>query len=132
VALFAGAALYITVIEHPPRMSLDTQVAMAEWAPSYKRATWMQAPLAVIGFAAGAGAWGLGAPVEWLIASLLIGSVVPFTFLAIMPTNNRLLAHGRDAASAETRSLLERWGKLHAVRTMLSLAAFLLVLGFSV
>jgi hypothetical protein len=49
-ALFAGAAVYINVVEHPARVSCGTEVAAVEWAPSYKRATWMQAPLAVVGF----------------------------------------------------------------------------------
>ena len=40
-----------------------------------------------------------------------------------MPTNQRLLATERDSISAETRVLLERWGRLHAVRTVLSLVA---------
>jgi hypothetical protein len=45
-----------------------------------------------------------------------------------MPTNNALLARGRDLGSAETRTLLEHWTKLHAVRTALSLAATILYL----
>jgi hypothetical protein len=32
-----------------------------------------------------------------------------------MPTNHKLLATDRDAASAETRVLLIRWGNLHAL-----------------
>jgi len=49
-ALFAGAAVYINAVEHPARMSCGTEAAVAEWTPSYQRATWMQAPLAVVGF----------------------------------------------------------------------------------
>ena len=41
--LFAGAALYINVAEHPSRMGLETRMAALQWAPSYKRATWLQA-----------------------------------------------------------------------------------------
>lgn len=122
-ALFAGAALYINLVEHPARMELDTRVAAAEWAPSYKRATWMQAPLALISFLAGTAVWIMGASVGWLIGALLIGAVVPFTFVGIMPTNHALLAPKRDLGSPETRALLERWARLHAVRTVLSLAA---------
>ncbi len=122
-ALFAGAALYINVVEHPARMGLETKLAAAQWAPSYKRATWLQAPLAILSFICGVTIWLLGAGVAWLVAALLIGAVVPFTFGVIMPTNHRLLAAGRDLASAETRSLLVRWGQLHAVRTALSVAA---------
>jgi hypothetical protein len=46
--LFAGAALYINVVEHPSRMILDTRAAVAQWVPSYKRATLLQAPLALL------------------------------------------------------------------------------------
>lgn len=120
--LFAGAALYINVAEHPARMGLETRAAALQWAPSYQRATWLQAPLALLSLICGVGAWFLGAGVYWLVAALLVGAVVPFTFVVIMPTNNRLLASGRDLGSAETRALLVRWGKLHAVRTALSLA----------
>jgi hypothetical protein len=124
--LFAGAALYINVVEHPARMALDTASAAKQWAPSYKRATMLQAPLALLSLLSGTAAWLLGAGVDWLIAALMIGSVVPITFIVIMPTNRRLLDPLRDLASAETRALLERWNKLHAVRTALGLAASLL------
>ena len=50
-SLFAGAALYINVAEHPARMLLETRPAVQQWAPSYQRATWMQAPLALASFA---------------------------------------------------------------------------------
>ena len=70
---------------------------------------------------------------RWIAAELntlgvpsLIGAVVPFTFIGIMPTNRALLAPGRDLGTAETRSFLEHWAKLHAVRTGLSLAATML------
>ena len=122
-ALFAGAALYINVAEHPARMSLETRMAALQWAPSYKRATWLQAPLAVISLLCGVLVWLQGGHVAWLVAALLAGAVVPFTLIIIMPTNHKLLAGGRDLSSQETRELLVRWGKLHAVRTALSLVA---------
>ena len=121
--VFAGAAVYINLVEHPARMGCDTVTAATVWAPSYKRATWMQAPLAIVGFVAGVLAWTVGAGILWLIGALLLGLVVPFTFIVIMPTNHRLLAVGRDLSSAETRRLLEAWGRLHAVRSALSLGA---------
>lgn len=125
-ALFSGAALYINLVEHPSRMGLDTRAAATQWSPSYKRATWMQAPLALLSFLGGAVVWLMGAGVGWLVAGLFIGLVVPFTIIVIMPTNHKLMAPGRDLGSAETRSLLASWGKLHAVRTVLSLLATVL------
>ena len=105
-----------------------TLSATSQWAPSYKRATWMQAPLAVISFLAGVGVWFLGGGLMWLVAALFIGAVVPITFLVIMPTNQRLLAVGRDLGSKETRELLQRWGKLHGVRSVASGIATMLML----
>jgi hypothetical protein len=126
--LFAGAALYINFAEHPARMGLETRMAALQWAPSYRRATWMQAPLALGSFLAGVMAWLLGASVGWLVAAVLVGLVVPFTLVVIMPTNHQLLEPGRDLDSAATRALLLRWGKLHAVRTALSVVATLIYL----
>ena len=124
--LFAGAATYINMVEHPARMRLDTAMAAAQWAPSYARATLMQAPLAVIGLLSATAAWWMDAGTVWLVAGLLLGSVVPFTLIVIMPTNNRLLDPSRDRNSSETRALLDHWAKLHAVRSVLGLAAFVL------
>ena len=126
--LFAGAELYINVAEHPARMALETKMAALQWAPSYKRATLLQAPLALVSFVTGTATWLLGAGVWWFVAALLIGAVVPFTFIVVMPTNHKLLSPGRDLTSVETRELLQKWGKLHAVRTVLSLAASVIYL----
>ena len=126
--LFTGAAIYITLVEHPARMGCDTKTAATVWAPSYKRATVMQASLAILSFLAGVSAWLLSGVVIWLAGAVVIGLVVPFTFIAIMPTNHQLLEPGRDLASVETRKLLEKWGRLHAVRSVLSLAASVIYL----
>ncbi len=121
--VFAGAAIYVNLVEHPARMGCSTQIAATVWAPSYKRGTWMQAPLAIVSFLAGTASWLLGAGVGWLVGAIIILAVVPFTFVAIMPTNNQLLTPGRDLSSPETRALLKRWAMLHGVRTVLSLLA---------
>ena len=130
--LFTGAAIYINFVEHPARMGCDTKTAATVWAPSYKRATVMQASLAILGFLSGLAVWFLGGGVMWLVGAVFIGLVVPFTFIAIMPTNHQLLTPGRDLASSETRALLEKWGKLHAVRSVLSFVASVVYVGLLV
>lgn len=122
-ALFAGAALYINVAEHPARMTLETRWAAAQWAPSYQRATLLQAPLALMSLVCGSLVWALGGSIAWLIAALMIGAVVPFTFIVVMPTNRTLLDPRTDTTSEQTRALLQKWNRLHAVRTALSLGA---------
>jgi hypothetical protein len=125
-ASFAGASIYIDLVEHPARLSCGTGVAATQWAPSYKRATVMQVSLALVAAAAGVFRGLQGGAAVWLWAAILIFAVIPFTAVAVLPTNKRLLDPSRDKTSAETRELLERWGRLHAVRTLLSLAASIL------
>lgn len=127
-AIFAGAAVYINVVEHPARMSCGTELAATQWAPSYKRATWMQAPLAILGFACAVGAWLSGSSVWWLVGGLIFGLVVPFTLAVITPINRRLLSHDLDRRSQVARHLLRRWNSVHAVRTLLSTVALVILL----
>lgn len=122
--MFSGAAVYVTVAEHPARLECGHALAVREFGPSYRRAAVMQASLALIGCLAGIGAWLQGAGVGWLAWGLLLGAVVPFTLIVIMPTNRRLLDPALDPGSAEARALLLRWGRLHAVRTVAGGAAF--------
>jgi hypothetical protein len=124
-AVFAGAALYISLVEQPARLGLDHRSLLAEWKPAYKRGTAMQAPLAVMGFLLGLAAWWQTGHAEWALGALLMVANWPFTFLAIMPTNERLMATEPAAAGPESRVLVERWGSLHAVRTALGFAASL-------
>src|SRR5262249_31402240 len=127
-ALFTGAAVYITFIEHPARMQCGVEVAATEFAPSYRRATVMQATCATVGLLSSVAAWLGGASLGWLIAGVLLGSVIPFTLMVILPTNRRLLDPTLDKQSAEAERLLARWGRLHAVRSVLSGLALLLLL----
>src|SRR5713101_1767024 len=94
--LFAGAAMYVSFVEHPARLSCGTELAVREFAPSYKRGTIMQASLAVLGCIGGIiGGWQRG-DLAVIIAGLLLGSVVPFTLIVILPTNKRLLDPALD------------------------------------
>src|SRR6202048_4922328 len=126
--LFAGAALYVSFVEHPARMLCGTRLAITEFAPSYKRGTVMQASLAAVGTLAAIAAWLLGAPAPWLVGGLLLGAVIPFTLIVILPTNKRLLDPSLDKDSELAEQLLHRWATLHAVRSALSLASFLVFL----
>jgi len=120
-ALFTGAALYVALVEHPARMEAGTEVAAREFAPSYDRARRMQATLAIAAGITGVATWLHGEEITWLVAGLVILALVPFTLIVIGPVNARLLAPDRDPGSAETRRLLEQWGRLHAIRAAVAL-----------
>lgn len=122
-ALFAGAAIYVSFVEQPARLLLDDRAALEEWQPSYKRGAMMQASLALAAFLAGAGAWWLTRLPLFAFAAVLQILPWPWTLLVIRPTNNALLAMDPAAAGAHSRALLEKWGRLHLVRTALGFAA---------
>ena len=127
-ALFAGAAVYISLVEHPARMECGVEIAATEFPPSYRRAAIMQASMAALGLASSIVAWLVGATFWWLVAGILLGSVIPFTLLVIFPTNKQLLSPALDRRSPQTGHLLARWGRLHAVRSVLSGLALLVYL----
>jgi hypothetical protein len=131
-AIFTGAALYISVVEQPARLALDTPALLTEWKPAYKRGTLMQAPLAILGFILGLAAWWQTGNVGWLIGALLMIANWPVTLLAIMPTNHKLLATDPAATGPDTRAMIVKWGSLHAVRTILGGAASLSFLWASI
>ena len=127
-SLFTGAALYISFVEHPARMECGVETASTEFPPGYRRATVMQAPLAALGLLSSFIAWLAGATFWWAIAGVLLGSVIPYTLIVMLPTNRRLLNPALDRRSVHTGQLLARWGTLHAVRSVLSVVALLLFL----
>jgi hypothetical protein len=55
--------------------------------------------------------------------SLRIDMPIPETALPMIPTNRKLKAIENGDAGRASRRLLETWGRLHAIRTCLGLAA---------
>jgi anthrone oxygenase-like protein len=124
-AIFFGAAFYVSVAEHPARLTLDDRALLAEWKPSYKRGTAMQAPLAILGFALAMIAWWQSQHPGFLIGAIAMIAPWPWTLFVIKPTNDALLATDPERAGPQSRGLLVRWGALHAVRTALGALASL-------
>jgi hypothetical protein len=120
---FAGAAIYVNVAEQPARLALDDRALLAEWKPSYARGFAMQASLALASALAGVLAFWLTRDWRWMLGALLIFANWPYTLLVILPVNKRIEATAPDQANAETRTLILRWGALHAGRSLLGAAA---------
>jgi Domain of unknown function (DUF1772) len=126
--MFAGAAFYLTTVEHPARMSVGAAAALREFRPSYKRAAPQQAILAIVCFVCGVSLALRTQHWLWLMGGSLVGAVVPFTFIFTMATNLLLLDEAKHLDAHALETLLAKWARLHAVRTVLSLLGFLALL----
>lgn len=124
--LFTGAAIYVSLVEQPARMECGTGLAVTEFAPSYRRGSVMQATFGAIGFLSAAAAWLKGSSFWWLVGGFVLLAVIPFTLVVIFPTNKQLLDSSLDKNSDLASKLLIRWGRLHAVRSILGLVSFLI------
>ncbi|MDB4542859.1 DUF1772 domain-containing protein [bacterium] len=133
IALFAcgtffGAALYISVVQHPAALEAGVAVGERFFPPMYKRAAPLQILMALVGFLSGIVAWYQSSDNLWLLGSLLLISVVPITLIVIKPVNDIPLAQDNDPDSAKTAELLQRWGPKHWLRTVVSGVSFLMYL----
>jgi hypothetical protein len=124
-AIFSGAAIYVNAVEQPARFRLDDRALLAEWKPSYKRGTMMQAPLALAGFALGLAAWWQTRDFLFLAGGIAMLANWPWTIFVINAVNAALNATEPEQAGAQTRALIAKWGRLHAVRTALGFVAVL-------
>lgn len=122
-ALFAGAAIYINLAEHPARLNLDEGPMLTHWKPSYRRGFQMQASLAILGCLLGMAAWSQTGNLLWGVGAVILVANWPFTLVAIMPVNRRLEAMPAEQPDPDVRELMERWGSLHAIRSALGAGA---------
>jgi len=123
-ATFAAFALYVTLVEHPARIASGAGAGRAQFGPSYRRAAPWQASLAAIALLSGSVVAALTGRWVWLGGAVAVGAAIPFTLVVIRPINHRLLG-SEPLADPDVLRLLGRWGRLHAVRTVLGAAGFL-------
>ena len=130
-ALFAGGALYVSVVEHPARMRAGPALAVAEFRLSYRRAAPWQAGAAAACLVSGVLAAWLASDLGWALGALATGAAMPYTLLVMMRTNRRLLAGG-PLPDGEAAVLLSRWARLHWVRTLLGTLGLLVLVSRAV
>lgn len=123
---FAGAASFISLVEHPARMAGGPELAIREFRPSFTRAALPMAYLALAAFLLGAAAWVRSGSAVCLVAGLVMVANGPWTLVLLHPINRQLMNPGLELGSPRAAELIARWGHLHAVRSCFGCIGFVM------
>ncbi len=129
---FFGAAVYISIAQHPASMKAGVPFAAKFFPPMYSLAAPLQVVLAVGGALAGLIQWYLVGDALWAIGATLLIFVVPFTLLVLKPINDQLLDPNTERSDSQTKDLLNQWGPRHWIRSIASGLSFIVYLWASV
>ncbi len=123
---FTGASFFVNYVEQPARLALSDDALIKEWEPSDHRGFIVQAALAALAALFGFIAYRELNDVRWAAGAAVLIASWPYTYYAIVPLNNRILALiGADAAH-EARKVIDLWGKLELGQVALGALAILL------
>jgi hypothetical protein len=120
---FTGASFYVNYVEQPARLALADEALIKEWEPSDHRGF-----IVLAGLAAAAAFFGFIAyrelnDVRWALGALVILASWPYTYLAIVPLNNRILGMIAAEGAHEARKVIDLWGRLELGLTAIGVAA---------
>jgi hypothetical protein len=124
---FTGAALYLNIVEQPARSGLDDRALLSEWRVSDRRGFALLATLALIAAVLALLAYFETQDVRWLVGALIVIASWPYTFFAIVPVTNRILALTPSDAP-QVRASVRVWGLLELGQTAIGVVACLVFL----
>jgi hypothetical protein len=123
---FTGASLYVNYVEQPARLALGDDALIKEWEPSDRRGFIVLAGLAFLAALFGFIAFRELDDVRWIFGALIALASWPYTYLAIVPLNNRILELISADAAHEARKVIDLWGRLELGQTALGIVATLI------
>jgi hypothetical protein len=121
--IFAGIALQVSLAEHPARLALLAKARLKHWQVSAGYDQTLALPFALAGGAAGLAAWTQTGGLLWLAGALLVAATLPVSLLLIAPVGRRLRALDPRDAGPTSNALIASWGRRHAARTAMGIAA---------
>lgn len=119
--LVAGATTYISFVEVPGRANKSPSYQLENYHEIFPRAASIMKNFGGLVTLVTTATAALTNKKLWWIPVVLLGSLGPFTAIVIAPTNNVLMA---ATDGDKVKKELKNWGKLHSVRTCLSLMGF--------
>ena len=129
---FFGAAVYISIAQHPASMKAGVSVAAKFFPPMYNLAAPMQIISALVGTLAGFIEWYLTGNAFWAFGAALLIFVIPFTIIVLKPINDQLLNPQTKLSESEVENLLNKWAPRHWVRSIASGLSFAIYLWASI
>lgn len=131
-ALFAGAAAYVSLVEHPTMTEGGRELTGSYILFAQPRPAFFQTSFAVIGSLAGISAGVAGAASWWLAGGLLLGIAAFFQLSYVMPETRRLAESAASGDPKQSTSISSgRLARLHALQSLAGLAAlFMFIMKF--
>lgn len=129
---FFGAAVYISIAQHPATMKAGVSFAAMFFPPMYGLAAPMQIVSALGGTLGGLVQWYVTDNVLWAIGAAFLVFVIPFTLVVLKPINDQLLDSDAQRTESETENLLKLWAPRHLVRSIASGLSFAIYLWASI
>jgi hypothetical protein len=120
---FVGAALYISVVEQPVRLTLNAGEMVREWTPSNRRGFVMLSALAIASSILAYADYARTGDVRWIIGGTIMLATWAYAYFVIMPVNIELYALERDAPALTLRELMRDWGLLEWGHTVIGVWA---------
>ena len=131
-ALFAGAATYVSLVEHPAMEEGGTELADAYVLASHPRPAIFQSSFGVIGSLTGILAGAAGGAHWWVAAGILLGVTALLQMFAVLPLTRRLEGIDLRVDPKGALLVLSRLTKLHAVLSLAGLVSlFMLIVNFA-
>ncbi|HXM83802.1 MAG TPA: hypothetical protein VN929_17995 [Burkholderiales bacterium] len=122
-ALFAGAATYVSLVEHPAMDEGGTELADTYVLASHPRPAIFQTSFGVIGSLAAMLAGLAGGTIWWLAGGMVLGAAALLQLLAVMPLTRRFTEIDARADPKSAAQMIARLVKLHATLSLAALAS---------
>ncbi|KAI9356526.1 hypothetical protein DFJ73DRAFT_228429 [Zopfochytrium polystomum] len=131
LGLFSGSALYMSAVEHPARLANPPQ-GIRLFKATIIPASVMQGSLSLTYMLVGAVTGVLTKDPEWFIPTVVGLAISALTLGWILPINNKMLALPESSTDLAVdgsgnvekgKAMLQRWGRLHWGRSLISSCA---------
>lgn len=126
VGTLSGAMVYESTIEIGVRKKTKPKEKLANWHLCFPAASGLFKPFGIALLPITLAAGYIADQYIWFMIAAILFSLLPFTQIAIAPTNAKLLAMTTDSPEGEIEQAINCWDNRHHIRTGMTVTAFIL------